>query len=267
MARGGSTVSGRWFEAASLGGKTEAGLWWAAQQVRRVRASLGSCGREAVASLQRGVLHPDGSITPLLRSDGDSRIPPPAIAIHIRRGDACERWAQPGDASTHPRPCFAVEHYLAAARRLLGHLRRLHPGRHVAGRPRLLVASDSAEALRELAGAAGSEMEVRQVITPRGEAWGGSSEGAVLGVRRDVAQREHFIEERNARGLVNRRLVFASLFADLDLLASADAIVGTSASWVSRLSLLAIAGELGSTPPHELLDAPLGSVWTMRAGA
>ena len=57
--------------------------------------------------------------------------------------------------------------------------------------------------------------------------------------------------------------VFASLYADLDLLAGADAFVGTAASWISRLALLAIAGEAGSLPPHEFLDMPLGSVWTM----
>ena len=59
--------------------------------------------------------------------------------------------------------------------------------------------------------------------------------------------------------------VVASLFADLDLLAGADAFVGTSASWISRLALLAITGEQAAMPPYEFLDAPLRSVWTMHA--
>ena len=81
---------------------------------------------------------------------------------------------------------------------------------------------------------------------------------------REEAKRRFFIEERNAKGLVDKKLVFASLFADLDLLAGADAFVGTAASWISRLSLLAIAGEQGTLPPYELLDGPLGSFWTMQ---
>ena len=58
-----------------------------------------------------------------------------------------------------------------------------------------------------------------------------------------------------------RRAVFASLFADLRLLRAADAFVGTSASWTSRLALLAITGETGALPPFELLDKPLGQLW------
>ena len=65
---------------------------------------------------------------------------------------------------------------------------------------------------------------------------------AALGLKREAAL-EHFIERRNGRGLVDRRAVFASLFADLHLLRAADAFVGTAASWTSRLALLAISGE------------------------
>ena len=71
----------------------------------------------------------------------------------------------------------------------------------------------------------------------------------------------HFIERRNAQGLVDRRRVFASLLADLQLLRDADAFVGTAASWTSRLALLAIVGQTGGLPPFELLDKPLGQLW------
>ena len=59
------------------------------------------------------------------------------------------------------------------------------------------------------------------------------------------------------------KLVHVLQLADLELLAGADAFVGTAASWTSRMALLAIVGERGELPPFELLDGPLGSVWTM----
>ena len=258
LASSNSTSSGKvqWYKAASEGGKTEAGLWWAAQHVRLVRSAFGPCTRSAVNALR---------VESVGRRAVRESTRSPAVAIHIRRGDSCERWGEPGDASTSPRPCFATAHYVAAARRLL----KVLPGRadgQSAGPARLLVASDSAEALREVATAA-PEMAVFHVAAPRGEAWGAASEGATLGLSTPGERKTHFIEERNARGLVDRARVVASFYADLDLLASADAFVGTSASWVSRLALLAIAGESGMAPPHEFLDGPLGSVWTMaRAG-
>ena len=98
------------------------------------------------------------------------------------------------------------------------------------------------------------------VRSARGEGWGGAAEGAALGLKRAAAL-THFIEERNERGLVDRRQVFASLFADLHLLQAADAFVGTSASWTSRLALLAVTGRTGAPPPFELLDKPLGQLW------
>ena len=129
------------------------------------------------------------------------------------------------------------------------------------GTARLLVASDSGAAVAELAQLAAAEgLRVVAVQSARGEAWGGAAEGAALGLKREAAL-EHFIERRNGRGLVDRRAVFASLFADLHLLRAADAFVGTAASWTSRLALLAISGEAGGLPPFEMLDKPLGKLW------
>ena len=57
---------------------------------------------------------------------------------------------------------------------------------------------------------------------------------------------------------------FASIVADLEVLGSCDAIVGTAASWVSRLIFLLIIGETGRTPPHVFLDQRFGGpadVW------
>ena len=60
------------------------------------------------------------------------------------------------------------------------------------------------------------------------------------------------------RGLVNRRLAFASFFADGQLLSQAGGFVGTG-SWTSRVLLLAITGGRSGVPPFVLLDGPLGN--------
>ena len=70
-----------------------------------------------------------------------------------------------------------------------------------------------------------------------------------------------YIEERRAAGEVPLELALGSMLADLELLSRADAFVGTSASWVSRLALLAIIGEKAAIPPFALLDAPFLCVW------
>ena len=81
---------------------------------------------------------------------------------------------------------------------------------------------------------------------------------------RDTDHTENFIEARNARGELDRALTYASIVADLEVLGSCDAIVGTAASWVSRLIFLLIVGNTGRTPPHVFLDQRFGGpadVW------
>ena len=309
LVRGNS--SGRWrrgtdvhWMATADGGVTSAGLWWAAQLVRHTLGALGPCAAEAVAALPRRVWRRGGSRTPTPATPApapeEARRPWATVAVHIRRGDACERWAAAGDGATSPRPCFRAAEYLRAARALLPALRRRCGGAGSCGGGggggdgggggggeggvRLLVASDSEEAVRELAQLAASEPpdawsrahgggggggggvsggtppEVMAVETWRGAGWGGAGEGAALGLKREAAL-EHFIERRNARGLVNRTRAFVALHADLRLLRDADAFVGTASSWTSRLALLALIGQAGSLPPFELLDKPLGQLW------
>ena len=56
----------------------------------------------------------------------------------------------------------------------------------------------------------------------------------------------------------------ASIVADLEVLGSCDAMVGTAASWVSRLIFLLIVGATGRAPPHVFLDQWFGApadVW------
>ena len=74
----------------------------------------------------------------------------------------------------------------------------------------------------------------------------------------------NFIEARNQRGELDRALTYASIVADLEVLGACDAIVGTAASWVSRLIFLLIVGNTGRTPPHVFLDQRFGGpadVW------
>ena len=81
---------------------------------------------------------------------------------------------------------------------------------------------------------------------------------------RDTDYTTNFIEARNQRGELDRALTYASIVADLEVLGSCDAIVGTAASWVSRLIFLLIVGNTGRTPPHVFLDQRFGGpadVW------
>ena len=94
----------------------------------------------------------------------------------------------------------------------------------------------------------------------------GGADGANVGKRnRNEVGRggaaARYIEERRAAGEVPLELALGSMLADLELLSRADAFVGTSASWVSRLALLAIIGEKAAIPPFALLDAPFLCVW------
>ena len=81
---------------------------------------------------------------------------------------------------------------------------------------------------------------------------------------RDTEYTTNFIEARNRRGELDTALTYASIVADLEVLGACDAIVGTAASWVSRLIFLLIIGNTGRTPPHVFLDQRFGGpadVW------
>ena len=87
---------------------------------------------------------------------------------------------------------------------------------------------------------------------------------AIPNLGRDTEYTKDFIESRNQRGELDRALTYASIVADLEVLGSCDAIVGTAASWVSRLIFLLIVGNTGRTPPHVFLDQRFGGpadVW------
>ena len=82
--------------------------------------------------------------------------------------------------------------------------------------------------------------------------------GSTTPAAKGTTQHE-FIERRNERGLVDRRLALATVFADARLLAAAEAFVGTSRSWTSRLLLLAVTSGRSAPPPYIFLDQGLGA--------
>ena len=104
------------------GGVTAAGLWWAAQHVRLTLSALGPCGREAVEARPSVVVRPSRLVGGGANHGGGAAEAAAAaaaaatgdggaswsIAVHIRRGDACERWAtrrpKRAPSATKPQP-------------------------------------------------------------------------------------------------------------------------------------------------------------------
>mmetsp|Transcript_62246 Transcript_62246/g.103441 ORF Transcript_62246/g.103441 Transcript_62246/m.103441 type:complete len:446 (+) Transcript_62246:61-1398(+) len=254
------------------GGITDAGLWCAGQLFGRVRESLEPCGLDVVRSLADPVVPQWASMHHLAKQLTKRALRRPTVALQVRRGDACERWAVEGDGSDDPtrgigRPCYQLSEYLRATRFLLKRLaargRFADASNGKTGGSTLLLATDSSNAeeeFRQLLSRVGENFELRAVQGSRGEGWGGVADGINLDRSRESASRE-FIEQRNGRGLVNRTAVLTSLLADLRLVAHADGFVGTSSSWASRLCLLAIIGQMGTIPPFVMLDRPLRQLW------
>ena len=214
---------------ASTNASTAAAFWWAGQLLRGVRKALGGCGAAARDRVlqHRIVQHPlQGSD----RLDGAAL----TVAMHIRRDDryrASNYWAQA----------------TAIVTRLLA-------------QPRKRAAAEGGTALRIIVAtdADAAPAELREAVT-RGGLPAGVARVAIehLALDRDRL----FLDRTHAAYGRGRDVALGSLLADLELLSRAEIFVGTSASWTSRLALLAIIGELGAIPPFALLDAPLRCVW------
>ena len=124
-----------------------------------------------------------------------------------------------------------------------------------------VVASDSEEAVEEFVSLVPTgRVSVFAQVFDRVRATGKD----LPNLGRDTDYTQNFIEARNQRGELDRALTYASIVADLEVLGACDAIVGTAASWVSRLIFLLIVGNTGRTPPHVFLDQRFGGpadVW------
>jgi hypothetical protein len=171
-----------------------------------------------------------------------------AVAMHVRRGDSCMRWTEwlgDEDLWHGGRPCFATSLYVDAALRLKAEY----------GASVVRLATDSADAAHEITSRLQGQMHVE--ILPFDRLGVGGESSANLG--KHVNVNTTYIEDRLRRGdpTLDRGLAITSLFAELQLLASADMLIGTSTSWVTRLAFFAMVGASGVVPPHIFLDAPL----------
>ena len=198
-------------------------LWWTSASLDMRLRLVGPRATAARDALLRGV------------STGTGR----AVAVHIRRGDACQVFGGPRVEGT--RRCFDTATYVDAAREL----KKRYPALTV-----LRVATDSPSVLREVEALA-PEWTIEALRFDRGNV--GGPENATLGLSLENATR-HFIEHRRDRP--DATLALASFLADLELLGSAHAFVGTWSATVSRLVLLTQVAHLGFLPPFIFLDGP-----------
>ena len=141
------------------------------------------------------------------------------------------------------------------------------------GAKRVFLATDSDEAARELANLLdGDGMELTLIGFNRSLVGGSSAANVGKAVNKGTT----YIEDRLRQGDpgLDRTLAVSSLLAELELLSSADMLIGTSTSWVSRLAFLALVGRradrrsagalgtlAGGPPPFIFLDAPFGWLW------
>jgi len=241
-------------------GYSSLALWWAGQLTAQALASFGKCGVLAAQSLSRTLSSsrapPESNKRTALAKTSlkQKRSTEPSfttevLSMHIRRGDSCMRWAQKrGDAGLQGgRPCFPTELYLEAARQM----------RDQYGFTTLHLATDSSAASKQVTQALSAEgWTVVALSYDRGSV--GGSDAANAGKR--VDQGTVYIEDRLKSGdpSLDAELVIGSLAAEMELLSSGAALVGTSSSWVTRLSFLAMVGRRGTTPPFIFLDAPFG---------
>ena len=110
---------------------TSAAVWWAGQLARHAAVdSAGTCTRRQAESLPlvsipATVAASDTWVsTPSFALPSPSTAAPLTVAVHIRRGDACMRWAtRQGDSSLKAkaggRPCYPSAVYANATRRLV----------------------------------------------------------------------------------------------------------------------------------------------------
>lgn len=211
-------------------------VWWAGQLAVQSLSSFGRCSVLKATSLYGGPVH---------RVKGGQM----AVAIHIRRGDSCMRWAgKPGDASlSHGRPCFSTRMYVDAARAM----KRRY------GMTTAYLATDS-----ELAAAEATAMleeDGFQVLTlkfDRGRVGGTDFVNRGKMVDRGTVYIEDRLKARDKD--LDVELAVGSIAAELELLGSAHAFIGTSSSWVSRLAFLSMVGRRGIVPPFVFLDSPFG---------
>jgi hypothetical protein len=172
----------------------------------------------------------------------------PTIALHVRRGDACEQWMHEGRQGR--RQCYPFAAYMEAARRL----RTRYPGAS-----HILLATDSPSVVAEARGFA-EEFSFTYLRMNRSEI--GGAEGANM--HRPQPDTGRFIESLTAnRGYLHKSLLFGSILADVQLLQTADILIGDHLSTVTKLVLAAMVGRVGRVPPFVFLGGrPVDALWS-----
>jgi hypothetical protein len=163
------------------------------------------------------------------------------ISMHVRRGDACGRWAKDGDGRItrlFKRPCYKLAVYMQAAAKM----------RREYGCTTILLATDSADVQKE---AVAHYPEYNWIWHDFDREMVGGTEGHD-GMSKGLA----FIEKREAAGKLNNDVVVTSALGDLQLLSRGDMFIGSSLSVYTRLAFLLIQGRRGPMPPFHFVDAP-----------
>jgi len=223
-------------------------LWWEGQMTRHALNSLGPCGYNMRGALAK-------KVTTVGNSSADSA--GPVIAMHIRRGDACMRWGQRDDGGKMfplGRPCYKMDAYMGAARELQAQY----------GANRILLATDSPCVVEEEIQKYASEFEFKFVDFNRSLV-SGAANGNGRGCDRDnvtwswpksqndTKAQGHFMEKRNLTD-AERVLIFGSFHAEVNLLSTADLLVGTGGATFTQTIFTAMVGARGVQPPFIMVD-------------
>ena len=248
-------------------GISESVVWLAGQLTLHSLQSVGAQGRSEIAKLRSTLMVPEvhlqrglSSLLPPLASSEPQTF---TVAVHIRRGDSCERWTdRVGDHSRDlghgdrtpgidgGRPCYKTSLYVEAVKQLCnkynGH-----------GDVDVLLATDSRDAAKSFTRLMVTALPGTRVLGLH------YNRSAVGGERTGTAKPGPgtvpplFIEHRNSMGLVDRHKAFVNFIGEVLLLSEANAFVGTPGSIASKLIFFALVGRFGGIPPFVFLDAPV----------
>jgi len=196
---------------------------------------LALCMQKRVEEILR---RPKRFYPPLSSVDCNGKEGNAVAAMHVRRGDACATWKDERFWDDHTRPCFTTELYAKELEKL----------RNRYGVCEVRVATDDESFLEELPMLAYSlglkflvaNREPLEFLTPKQAA----------------GRPESFIENRGWN-FIQKKAIVESFFSDLVFLGSADMLLGTLSSTLSRLLLILIASKTGEIPPFISLDKPL----------
>ena len=226
--------------------------WLTAQIVHRHLLRLQPRAKKAVQRLLlKAVPDWDAWVVRGLRERAEA----PVIAMHVRRGDSCMRFAAQRGVGPHERvsgrPCYPLSLYASAAR----HMKERYNASVV------VLATDSPEVAAEAKRDYGGEftwlhlpVDHRKLEGQRGVNVGKAKSGHV------------FIEHRAAKGKLDKWDAVTSALADLQLLGQADMFVGSLNSQFGRLAWLLIYARAGALPPFASMDFGFCcNFWTIKA--